>query len=64
MNGAVDDLEDRLQAVCGHLNAVHAQLVELVVEAAQTSAWHGCGIRSLKHWLTWKAGLAPASADS
>lgn len=55
-------IEDRLREVCGQLNVLHAQLVELAAEAAQTGAWHGAGVRSLAHWLTWQGGIAPARA--
>ena len=55
-------IEDRLREVCGQLNVLHAQLVELAAEAAPTGAWHGAGIRSLAHWLTWQGGIAPARA--
>ena len=53
-----DDIEDRLAVVVGQLNALHAQLVDLVAEARDTNAWAGLGIRSLTHWLTWKAGVS------
>ena len=51
------DIEDRLAVIVGQLNALHAQLVDLVAEARDTNAWAGVGIRSLTHWLTWKAGV-------
>ena len=31
-------------------------------EASATGCWEGFGIRSLSHWLMWKAGLSPAKA--
>jgi hypothetical protein len=52
------DIEERLAVVVGQLNALHAQLVELVAEAKATNAWGGLGVRSLTHWLTWKAGVS------
>jgi len=55
-------VEDRLRAVCGHLNVLHAELVALAAEALETGCWEGFGIRSLAHWLTWKAGLSQAHA--
>ena len=55
-------VEDRLRAVCGHLNVLHAELVALAAEALETGCWEGFGIRSLAHWLTWKAGLSQARA--
>ena len=56
------DLEERIATVVGHLNVLHAELVGLVAEAAATGAWAGDGIRSLRHWLTWKAGVSSARA--
>ena len=59
-----DDIEDRLAVVVGQLNALHAQLVDLVAEAQATNAWSGLGIRSLTHWLTWKAGVTNERANA
>jgi hypothetical protein len=58
----VVSVEDRLRAVCGHLNVLHAELVGLAAEALATGCWEGFGIRSLAHWLMWQAGLSPAHA--
>ena len=55
-------IEERLRTVCGHLNVLNAQLVELAAEALSTGAWQGWGVRSLAHWLTWQAGLSPGHA--
>jgi HNH endonuclease len=52
------DIEERLAVIVGQLNALHAQLVDLVAEARATGAWSGVGVRSLTHWLTWKAGVS------
>ena len=41
------DIEVRLRAVCGHLNVLHAQLVELAAEALATGSWQGWGVESL-----------------
>ena len=35
------DIEERLRAVCGHLNVLHPQLVELTAEALETGSWQG-----------------------
>jgi hypothetical protein len=59
-----DDIEDRLAIIVGQLNALHAQLVDLVTEARTTNAWAGAGIRSLTHWLTWKAGITNERANA
>ena len=55
------DIEERLRTVCGHLNVLNAQLVELAAEALETGSWHGCGVKSLAHWLTWQAGISPVT---
>jgi hypothetical protein len=60
--GGGDDLEDRLRVVCGHLNVLHAELVELMAEALEAGVWDVHGVRSPAHWLSWQAGLSPAHA--
>ena len=55
-------IDERLAIVVGQLNAVHAQIVALVAEADATDAWAVSGIKSLPHWLTWQAGVSPATA--
>ena len=57
------DIEERLRTVCGHLNVLNAQLVELAAEALATGAWQGWGVRSLQHWLTWQAGISPGHSQ-
>ena len=58
----VASIEDRMREVCGQLNVLHARLVELAAEALETGAWHGCGVKSLTHWLSWQCGLSPQRA--
>jgi Domain of unknown function (DUF222)/HNH endonuclease len=58
----VTGIEDRLREICGHLNVLHAQLVEVAAEALETGCWQGWGVRSLTHWLTWQAGISRARA--
>lgn len=60
--GRLDALEVALADVCGHLNALHAELVRLVAEAIETDAWAGWGIHSPSHWVAWKTGVSPANA--
>ena len=59
---ALDALEARVAAVCGSLNVLHAELVELAAEAIETEAWAGGGVRSVEHWLAWQTGLSPRRA--
>ena len=44
-------------------SAAHAQLVDVVAEVIEQDAWSGIGVRTPKHWLTWQAGIDPATAD-
>ena len=55
-------LDERLADACGQLNACHAALVELVAEVIASDAWHGWGIRSIEHWITWRTGLSAGHA--
>ena len=57
-----EDLESRLAAVCGVLNAAHAQLVQLVAEAVNTGEWDVPGIRTVEQWVAWKTALSHARA--
>jgi len=48
--------------LCGHLNVLHAQLVDTIVESLDRGLWEQWGIRSPEHWLAWQTGMAPARA--
>jgi Domain of unknown function (DUF222)/HNH endonuclease len=61
-DGAVTVLQERMADLCGHLNVLHAQLVDTVVEALDNDLWQQWGIRSPEHWLAWQTGLSPARA--
>lgn len=56
----VDGLEHRIAVVCGHLNACHGQLLDLVIETLTTDGWHGWGFRSPEHWVALRTGFSPA----
>jgi hypothetical protein len=58
----LDQLEAELAEVCGHLNALHARLVELTASALESGAWSQWGIHTPSHWLAWKAGLSRSHA--
>ncbi|MBO1768225.1 DUF222 domain-containing protein, partial [Allobranchiibius sp. GilTou38] len=58
---AVDPL-DEVGAICGRLNAAHADLIDLVTDLVRTESWAIGGIRSPEHWLTCFAGVSPATA--
>ena len=55
-------LQTRIAELCGHLNVLHAQLVQTVVEAVDGDLWMQSGIKSVEHWLAWQTGLSPAHA--
>src|SRR5262245_43190 len=55
-------LQTRVADLCGHLNVLHAQLVDAIVEALEGGLWEQWGLRSPEHWLAWQAGLSPAHA--
>ncbi len=60
---AWDDFDDEVNRVTGGLNRLHAELVDLAAGAiADPARWKGVGIRSLEHWLCWRAGLGAATA--
>ncbi|MEP7114902.1 MAG: DUF222 domain-containing protein [Ilumatobacteraceae bacterium] len=48
--------------LCGHLNVLHAQLVDAIVESLDGGLWEQWGIRSPEHWLAWQTGMTPARA--
>jgi 5-methylcytosine-specific restriction endonuclease McrA len=55
-------LEAELTEVCGHLNLLHARMVQLVGEALDAKAWVQWGIHTPAHWLAWQTGLSPSRA--
>jgi hypothetical protein len=55
-------LEARMAVLCGHLNVLHAQLVDAVVDSLEGGLWEQWGIRSPEHWLAWQTGMSSARA--
>ena len=54
-----DGFDGEVNRVTGGLNRLHAELVDLAARAiADPARWKGVGIRSLEHWLCWRAGLS------
>ena len=49
--------------LAGHLNAVHAAIVELVADALADESWGGDGVRSPQQWLTWQLAITTNEAD-
>lgn len=55
-------LQERIALACGQLNALHAELVDLIGEAIDTNAWEQWGIGSVEQYVTWKSGLSAGRA--
>ena len=57
------DLDEELNVVAGHLNALHARLVDLaVVMLADPRAWRGPGVHTPELFLAWRTGLSAQRA--
>jgi hypothetical protein len=59
---AVDEIEAKIASAAGALNVAHGRLVELAADLIESELWRGYGIKSVEHWLCWKAGLSPERA--
>lgn len=59
---AVRRIEADVAEVAGQLNAAHGRLVQLATELIDNDLWRGYGIKSVEHWLCWRAGLSPQRA--
>lgn len=60
--GAAVALQRRIADLCGHLNVLHAQLVDTIVEALEGDLWAQWGVKSPEGWLAWQTGLSLAHA--
>jgi len=58
----VDEIEAQVASAAGALNVAHGRLVELAADLIESGLWRGYGIKSVEHWLCWKAGLSPERA--
>ena len=55
----IDVVEARLNEVAGGLNVVYGRLVDVVVEfVSDPGLWEGRGLRSLEHYVCWKANVS------
>jgi len=50
-------------ALMGTINLAVAKLVGLIRMLIDTDGWGGQGIRSVEHWVTWKAGVSRRRAE-
>ena len=60
---AMDDLQARVAALCGVINAAHGELVDLIADALDADLWAQWGIHSPTHWLSWQCGLSRGRAQ-
>ena len=59
----MEDLEEELNEIAGHLNAQHARLAVLTRELLdQPSAWASDGIWTVEQYLCWRTGISSAHA--
>src|SRR4051794_31974038 len=56
------ELARAITAGAVRLAAATAAWLALVAEFDARGGWHGVGIRSCAHWLSWQCGLAPGPA--
>ncbi|CAN5710818.1 hypothetical protein BH24ACT5_BH24ACT5_18380 [soil metagenome] len=50
-------VSDRMGRILGHINALTAELVDVVKVVGDEDRWHGEGIRSIEHFLQWRTGF-------
>ena len=55
-------LQDRLAVLCGHRNAVDAQLVDTIADALVTGSWFMWGVQSPEHFVAWQTGSSSSHA--
>ncbi len=48
----------------GAINLAMAKLVATIRMLIDTDGWGGHGIRSVEHWVTWKAGVSRRRAEN
>jgi hypothetical protein len=56
------DLAAAITAGAVRLAAATAAWLRLIAEFDRREGWHGYGIASCAHWLTWQCGLSPGAA--
>ena len=50
-------------ALMGTINLATAKLVTTIRMLIDTNGWHGHGIQSVEHWVTWKACVSRRRAE-
>jgi hypothetical protein len=57
-----EQVADEITTWAGRIAAGEARLLELIAEFDRRGAWHGSGILSLAHWLSWQLGMSLPAA--
>src|SRR3954452_18384585 len=58
----LDELAREITAGAVRLAAATAAWLRLIAEFDERGGWHGIGIASCGHWLSWQCGLGPGAA--
>src|SRR3954465_15132741 len=58
----LDELAAAITAGAVRLAAATASWLRLVAEFDARGGWHGVGILSCAHWLSWQCGMGPGAA--
>ena len=59
---AVEVLEGQITELAGHLAAATCRWLELVAVFDRRRGWEASVCHSCAHWLSWRCGIAPATA--
>jgi len=60
---SIPALETELVSLAGHLAAAHCRWLLLLAEFDTRDGWGGPGMRSCAHWLSWRVGMSPRTAQ-
>src|SRR3954451_14508864 len=58
----IEQLADEITTWAGRVAAGEARLLALIAEFDERGGWHGVGMLSCAHWLTWRIGLGAGAA--
>ena len=59
---SLGEVNDRFDVVCGHLNALHGELLDLTCWLLSHDTWKSEGLWTPGQYLAWRAGISPATA--
>ncbi|MCA1822994.1 MAG: DUF222 domain-containing protein, partial [Mycobacteriales bacterium] len=58
-----DELADSICTLAGRIAAATCEWLLLIAEFDRREAWGGPGLRSCAHWLNWRCGVSPRTAQ-